>query len=100
MVGGRKQLHLNSLMVLVALMAPHILDPRGAITSARPTPGAGTQLCLHCCDLQGVTLDTSASLISPAWLGKPRPQTTGGNGPKYSEALGGWTEGAAWAGRP
>lgn len=40
----------------------------------------------------------SASLISPGWLGKPRPPTTGEDGLTCWEAQGEEEAGAAWAG--
>lgn len=98
MVGGRKQLPFSSLMALAALTAPQHLGPKGAMTSVRPIAGTGAKLCLHCSDGHGVTLDMSASLISPAWLEYPRPRTAGASGLKCSEALGDWEEGAAWTG--
>lgn len=61
MAGGRTRLPSRSLMALAALMAPHILDARGALTDARPIPGAGAQFSLHCSGVQGVALDMSAS---------------------------------------
>lgn len=84
-VGGRKQLPFNSLVALAALTAPNILDPWGAITSARPTPGPRPSFVYIALIYRGLlrTHERHSSL-QPGW-GSLGPHY----GEKWAQVLGG-----------